>query len=89
MIVHLNRDWRIRSDDVQWIVDRRMVRKKGKNIGEADWEVQAYCMSLDSAVAWCAKQRVALIGGTYGPEALPELCAALDAIKADVKRVAA
>ena len=79
MIIRINRDWRIASDPLQWIVQRcRTVKGRDK------WDCISFHRSLDSAVIWLAGRRIRTLPGSYGPEALPALYQALDRLEAEV-----
>ena len=65
MILQVNADWRIQSDSQQWIVQKRYVRQKGKNIGDVEWENQAYHTRPDKAALWLAHRGVRDMPGTY------------------------
>lgn len=82
MIIKVGRDWRIRSDRLQWIVEKRL---PGAKATRHQWKAQAFHKSLDNAVVWCGKRQVMDLPGEFGGDALPPLCAALDAIVAEVK----
>ena len=79
MIIRINRDWRIASDPLQWIVQRRRTVK-----GQDKWDAIAFFGSLDRAVLHLARRRVRMLPTSYGPEALPLLCQALDRLEAEV-----
>ena len=79
MIICINPDWRIESDPLQWIVQkRRFVR------GAERWTNVSYHTALDTAVIRLAQTQIHLIRGEYPPEALPMLCQALDNLKSDI-----
>lgn len=78
MIIQLNPEWRIKSDPHQWIV------QQGRSAnGTMKWDSLSFHHSLDGAVLWVAQRRVRLLGGVYGPDALPDLCRALDSLKCE------
>jgi hypothetical protein len=79
MIIHLNHDWRIASDPLQWIIQKRRTVK-----GQDKWDSLAFFGDLDRAVVHLARRRVRMLPGSYGPEALPVLCQALDRLKAEI-----
>ncbi len=81
MIINLNKDWRIRPDPLQWIVEKRLHGAKTKRHA---WKPKAYCNSFDSAVVWAGRRRVMETPGEYGPDALPLLATALDGILGEV-----
>ncbi len=82
MIIHLNPDWRIRSEPLNWICEKRM---HGANAKRHKWKPRAYCKTFDSAVVWCGRRRVMETPGEYHTEALPPLVAALDTIVEEVR----
>ena len=53
MIITLNPDWRIRSDPLQWIVERLHVRKQGEPDEYAEWRSWGYFNTLAGAVNGC------------------------------------
>ncbi len=79
MIIRINRDWRIASDPLQWAVQKRRTVK-----GSDKWDTVAFFGSLDGAVLHLARRRVRMLPGSYGPEALPLLCQALDRLEAEI-----
>lgn len=79
MIVRINRVWRIASDLLQWIVQKRRTVK-----GQDKWDSLAFFGDLDRAVIHLARRRVRMLPGSYGPEALPTLCQALDRIRHEI-----
>ena len=85
MIIYLNTQWRIRSDDLQWIVEHLPDPKSGTKRKVARWKAKAYLNTLDRAVVFSADRRIRLLPMEVGAEALPRLCTALDQIKAEVR----
>ncbi len=71
----------MRSDPLQWIVEKRLHGAKAKR---HSWRAKAYCNTFDSAVVWAGRHRVMETTGEYGPDALPLLATALDAILGEV-----
>lgn len=82
MIVNLSAQWRVRSDPLQWIVEQHV---PGAREARHQWKARAYCKSLDGAVVWAARRQIVALPGDYGPDALPPLCEALDAIVNEVR----
>ena len=79
MIIRINPEWRISSDPLQWIVQRR------RNVKDRDrWDNVSYHGTLDNAVQRLAQQRIWLMGGDYGPDALTTLCQALTSLKSEI-----
>ena len=85
MIIYLNSQWRIRSDDLQWIVENLPDPKSGTRRKAARWKAKAYLTTLDRAVVFSAERRIRLLPMEVGAEALPRLCTALDQIKAEAR----
>ena len=79
MIIRINQDWRIASDPLQWIVQKRRTVK-----GQDKWDSLAFFGKLDGAVLHLARRRMRMLPGSYGPEALPLLCQALDRLEAEI-----
>ena len=79
MIIRINADWRIESDPLQWIVQKRRFVK-----GAERWTNVSYHLTLDSAVLSLASMRVRLIPGEYPPQALTSLCQALDSLECEI-----
>ena len=81
MILQVNEDWRIASDPLQWIVQRRYMRK-----GKADWKSVAFHGSINAAAWWLAQRRVREIPGTYpAADGLDALHDALRRIRWDIR----
>ena len=80
MIVHINQDWQIASDPLQWIVQRRRTVK-----GRDKWDSISFHHTLDSAVIWLARRHIRMLPGSYGPQALPALCQVLDSLTAEIR----
>jgi hypothetical protein len=80
--VHVGKDWRVRSDAHQWIVERR---RKGAKAARHQWRPVSYWKTLDAAVVWCGRAKVMELPGEYGVNALPQLFHALDTILEEVR----
>ena len=80
MIIHINREWRVVSDPLQWIVQRR----RSVN-GKDRWESLAFYRDLERAVLWLAERQIRLLGGECGPEALTPLHQALDTLGNEIR----
>ena len=90
MIINLNADWRLRSDPLQWILERRRILKK-RNTGQEyeDWHVEGFYGTLDAAVVSCIERRLRFMDGEYPPDALEALHTALDSLRREVRAVLA
>lgn len=83
MILTVNDEYRIASDDMQWLV-QQMPKQTEKRTKEAQWRTIAYIQSLDAAILWLAERRIRMIEGHWPAlGALETLCAAIDEIKAE------
>ncbi len=77
MIITINEDWRLASDPLQWILQRRKPSGQWTNVG--------YFGRLERAVLEAARRQVRLLGGEYPSEALMPLHRSLAAIRDDVR----
>ena len=81
MIIQINPDWRLASDPLQWILQRRKPRR-----GEPDeWRALEFHKSLDGAVLALVRRHIRCMGGTYGPKALKPLVTSLDQLRDDIR----
>ncbi len=60
MIIHINPDWRVRSDPYNWIIEKR--RKGG---AKERWNAMGYYGDLDRAVSYCQKLVTVVSGGAF------------------------
>ncbi len=95
MIVPIGADWRLRSDPLQWILERR--DGKSRNPCSPRWRAQGYFCDPLLAVQRCLDAQVRLSEGQVSSDALiafqtrvdgllADARLALDAIVADEKR---
>ena len=77
MIIQLSEDWRVASDPLQWILQRRKPSGQWTNVG--------YFGDLERAVLQAARRRVRLLRGTFPSEVLLPLQQALAAVHADIR----
>ncbi len=77
MIITINEDWRVASDPLQWILQRRTQSGRWTNAG--------YFGDLERAVLQAARRQVRLLRGTFPSEALLPLQQALAAVHADIR----
>jgi hypothetical protein len=80
VVVNINPNVRIVSDQHQWTVQRRRIVK-----GRDKWDSLSYHGTLDGAVWKLAQAQVRMLGGEYGPEALTPLCQALDSLRREIR----
>ena len=80
MKIYFNKDWRICSDPLQWIVQRRRtVKDKDK------WDSISFHNILDTAVYSLAENQIRYIEGNYPHDAVEILWTALDRIQMDIR----
>ena len=87
MIITLNPDWRIRSDPLQWIVDRRHVRKLGTSDEYAEWKPWGYFSTLAGAVNGCVGAQIRSLDMELPAGALTPLLAALSGMRENVNEL--
>ena len=58
MIISLNPDWRIRSDPLQWIVERLHVRNSESRGEYSEWRAWGYFSTLPGAVNGCLEGQI-------------------------------
>ncbi len=80
MIITINPDWRLASDPLQWILQKRYRSK-----GEERWRALAFCGGLDRAICELSRRRILILPGTYRPEVLKPLSDALRNIRDDIQ----
>lgn len=83
MIISINKDWRLRSDEVQWILDRRVQSRKGTGKPKTVWKVAGFFRHLNCIIMELARQEIRLIKGEYPADALALIVETLDRIEAD------
>lgn len=64
MELNVGKDWRIRTDPLNWIVERRQEVQKGPNKGTDRWFPQGYYSSLESAVSVMVTKKIMSAEGT-------------------------
>ncbi len=84
MIISLNPDWRIRSDDLQWIVERHYVRKQGKPDEYSEWRSWGYFKTLAGAVNGALGAQVRSLDMELPAGALVPLLSALAGMRENV-----
>ncbi len=82
MIIQVNADWRLASDPLQWILQKR---NPNATADRNRWRPIGYFGRLDNAVVACSRRRIRVLAGTYGPEALTPLSDALRSVHDDVR----
>ncbi len=80
MIITINEDWRLASDPLQWILQKRYQSK-----GEVRWRSLAFFGNLDRAIVELSRRRVLILAGPYHPEALKPLVTSLDQLRDDIR----
>ena len=84
MIISLNPDWRIRSDDLQWIVERHHVRKQGEPDEYSEWRSWGYFKTLAGAVNGALGAWTRALDGEYPNTALEPLLGFLSGMRENV-----
>ena len=79
MIITINPDWRLASDPLQWVLQKRYQSK-----GEERWRALAFFGDLDRAIVELSRRRILILAGTFHPEALKPLSDALRSVRDDV-----
>lgn len=85
MIIDLNKDWRLKSDDLQWHVQKRTLVKKGTK--KYQWQSIAYCGQLDIALMLCWRRRIQIEEGVYKAEALRPLIDSFEKLEEEAKKI--
>ena len=83
LTIKLNQNWRLRSDGIQWIVERCTgTRKKRHSKGfEANWEKEAYIRSTWQALHFIIDRQIKLMEGEFPPSALKPMFETLNEIE--------
>ena len=79
MIITINDDWRLASDPLQWVLQKRYQSK-----GEERQRSIAFFGDIDRAIVELSRRRILILSGTYRPEALKPLSDALRSVRDDV-----
>ena len=87
MIISLNPDWRIRSDDLQWIVERLHVRNSESRGEYSEWRAWGYFSTLAGAVNGCLGVQVRSLDMELPAGALEPLLAALSGMRENVNEL--
>ena len=83
MIIDINEIWRLKTDDLQWHLQRRSAaRSASKRAGE--WKSVAYARDLSTLLLEAARRQIYGIEGDYPPTAIEPLCKALTMIKQNI-----
>ncbi len=83
MIIDINETWRLKTDDLQWHLQRRSAaRSASKRAGE--WKSVAYARDLSTLLLEAARRQIYGIEGNYPPTAIEPLCECLASIKQNI-----
>lgn len=83
MIIQINRDWRLASDSLQWILQKRNPNATAE---KNRWRAVGFFGRLDGALVELCRRRIRCLPGTYpGSEALRPLSDALLRIEQDIR----
>ncbi len=85
MIINLNDRWRIRSDPLQWILERRPSREQTLKGRSKDWVPLGYFNTVAGALREAAQRQVRELEGEYPPAALEPLCRQLSSIRESIE----
>jgi len=79
MMIRLNSDWRLRTDERCWIVERRAGTRKVRrgNGTTKNWKAEGYFTQLGNAFRFLMRKRIFLTEGEYGAQALEPLSQAI------------
>lgn len=85
MIISINKDWRLRSDSVQWILDHRVESNKGTRKAKTVWKLAGFSRHLNCIILELARQEIRLIKdeNEYPADTLALLIETLDRIEVD------
>ena len=81
MIITINDDWRLASDPLQWVLQKRNPNATDE---KNRWRSVGCFGRFDGAVVECSRRRIRILPGVYGPEALKPLSDALTRIERDI-----
>ncbi len=87
MIINMNPHWRIRSDPLQWILERRPQRERKLQGRGKEWLAVGFFKTVARALREAAQRQVRELPGEYGLEALEPLCRQLSSIREDIEAV--
>ncbi len=80
MIITINADWRLASDPLQWVLQKRYQSK-----GQDQWRPVAFFGRLDGALQELHRRQVRCLPGAYpGSEALRPLSDALVTVHGEI-----
>ena len=80
MIITINPDWRLASDSLQWVLQKRYQSK-----GEEQWRPVAFFGRLDGVLQELHRRRIRCLPGAYpGSEALRPLSDALITVHEEI-----
>ena len=83
----INADWRLESDELQWILKRRVEPRKedGRAWRTKQWRVERYYRTVDEALMALPRKMPLQLTGDYDKKGLEPLLDTLDAMRADYK----
>ncbi len=64
MIITINEDWRVASDPLQWILQKR---NPGATAEKNRWRALGFFGSFDHAVVECSRRRIRILPGGLRP----------------------
>ena len=87
MIISLTSDWRIRSDDLQWIVERLHVRESKSGGEYSEWRAWGYFSTLAGAVNGCLEVQIRSLDMELPAGALVPLLTAMGTMRENVNEL--
>ena len=81
MILQINEDWRISSDEHCFKVESRYTHKGGKKAGEVEWRAQTWHGTIEQAINGVYERRMRLIDA----EGVVDTLKAIRALQSDAK----
>lgn len=85
MIIHINADWRGRSDALQRILEHRPKPDQALAAGSKEWRPTGFFKTESSTLRDAAQLHVRDLPGAYGPEFLASLSRRPSSIRANIR----
>ena len=84
MIVSINETWRLKTDDLQWHLQRRSAAQScSKRSGE--WKSVAFARDLSTLLLEATRRQIFALEDDCPPSAIEPLCDVLASIKQDIE----
>ncbi len=85
MIIHINVDWRGRSDSLKWILEHRPEPDQALAAGSKEWRSTEFLKTEANTLRDAAQLNVRDLPGACGPEALATLSRRPSSIRAGIR----